>query len=58
MTMFTGEINFDMYFIPPALEADNPMEFPYSTYPLYLLFIFLFPVILMNLLVSSLQLPL
>ncbi|KAL5264637.1 hypothetical protein ACHWQZ_G005652 [Mnemiopsis leidyi] len=50
LTMFTGEINFDMYFVPPAFDKPNPVIYPYSTYPLYILFLFFCPIILMNLL--------
>ena len=51
LTMFTGEINFDMYFVPPTTDTPNPVSYPYSTYPLYIFFLFLCPIILMNLLV-------
>ncbi|XP_063675469.1 transient receptor potential cation channel subfamily A member 1 homolog [Bolinopsis microptera] len=50
LTMFIGEINFDMYFVPLAFEGPNPVKYPYSTYPLYMMFLFLCPIILMNLL--------
>lgn len=50
LTMFTGEINFDMYFVPAGIDQPNLIDYPFSTYPLYIIFLFLCPVILMNLL--------
>ncbi|XP_063694272.1 transient receptor potential cation channel subfamily A member 1-like [Bolinopsis microptera] len=54
VTMFTGQsLSFETYFVAANSAIPDfihPVQYPYSTYPLYMMFLFLCPIILMNLL--------